>query len=225
MSSYIPIRIIIADDHEMVIEGLHVILKKTPEVEIIGEASNGEQLLRLTRQLKPDVVLTDIKMPLTDGVTATKKIKEEFPHIGIVAISSYDEGQFLLDMVKAGAKGFLLKTASRSEIVEAIKKASIGESFYCAHSRDKLSEIISRSSQYMRGAEQDLFTDRELQIIQLICEGLSSKQIAYTLSLKTRTIESYREKIMMKMDVNNSAGLVIYAVNHALYKDPVLKSH
>jgi DNA-binding NarL/FixJ family response regulator len=225
MSCYIPIRVIIADDHEMILEGLHVMLKKAPEIEIIGEASNGEQLLRLTRQLKPDVVLTDVKMPQTDGVAATKKIKEEFPHIGIVALSSYDEGRFLLDMVKAGAKGFLLKTALRSEILEAIKKASVGESFYCAHSRDKLSEIISRSSQYVRGVDQELFTDRERQIIQLICEGLSSKQVAYRLCLKARTIESYRERIMMKMNVNNSAALVIYAVNHKLYQDPVLKGN
>ena len=219
MNLQAPIKIIIADDHELIRDGLQVMMKKVPAVEILGEAYNGEMLVKMTRKLSPEVILTDIKMPVMDGIEATKLIKQEFPHIGIIALSSYDEGNLIIQMLKAGAKGFLLKTASKPELLEAILKVYHDESYYCSNTKDKLSDLIARSSYHpVKGSASEQFTERELQVIKLICDGFSSKQIASELKLKPRTIESYREKIMEKMDVKNSAALVRYALDHELVK-------
>ena len=212
------LRVIIADDHEMVREGLEVIIGKIADVEIVGTASNGEDLLRLTRSLLPDVVLTDVKRPKMDGIQATRILKQEFPHIGVIALSSYDEERLMTDILKAGAKGYLLKNASRTELAEAIKAVYKDEPYYCRLTRAKLGQIVTRGGQLLQENKADLFTARELEVIHYVCEGLSSKQIADRLHLKTRSVERYRDSIMSKMEVNNAAGVVMYAVTHGLYK-------
>ena len=117
-----PIRIILADDHEIFRDGFKAMLKKQPSVELIGEASDGEELVEVTRQLNPDVVVTDIKMPRMDGLQATRILSKEFPQIGIIALSMIDEENLIIDMMEAGAKGYLLKNAHKNEIIEAIKE-------------------------------------------------------------------------------------------------------
>jgi DNA-binding NarL/FixJ family response regulator len=215
---YIKIKTLIADDHEMVREGLQVMVNKIAEIEIIGEASNGEELIILTRKLCPDVILMDVKMPRCNGVEATKIIKKEFPHIGIIALSSFDEESLIVDMLNAGAKGYLLKNASKQEITAAIKAAYKDEAYYCKDVNLKLAQMIARGGYYVDPKKhQPVFTERELQVIEMICNGLSSKQIASALNLRTRTIERYRDTIMDKMDVKNAAGVVLYAVTNGLY--------
>jgi len=215
---YIKIKTLIADDHEMVREGLQIMIKKIDEIEIIGEASNGEELIVLTRKLGPDVILMDIKMPKCNGVEATKIIKKEFPHIGIIALSSFDEESLIMDMLNAGAKGYLLKNASKQEIMAAIKAAYKDEAYYCMDVNLKLAQIVARGGHYIDPKKQrPFFSARELQVIEMICDGLPSKQIANVLNLKTRTIERYRDTIMNKMNVNNAAGVVLYAVTNGLY--------
>lgn len=218
------IKILIADDHEMVREGLEVMIKKIEDVEIIGEASSGEELVQLTRQLVPDVVLTDIKMPKMSGLQATEIIKREFPYIGVVALSSYDEESLIIEMLKAGARGYLLKNASKEDLCEAIKTVYRDEPYYCKHIKQKISEMIARGGQLLQKQKpEDMFTERELQVIELICQGLSSKQIADHLNLKTRSVERYRDAIMDKMEVQNAAGVVMYAVTHDLCKPATAK--
>lgn len=217
-TTYLPIRILIADDHEMVREGLQIIMAKVKEVEVIGEAANGEEVVLKTRQLQPDVVLMDAKMPKCTGVEATKIIKTEFPHIGVIALSSYDEESLVMDMLNAGARGYLLKNASKEEITEAIKTVYRDEPYYCKDVNLKLAEIVSRGGYSSRQRLENLFTETERKIIQLICEEYSSKQIASVLNLKTRTIERYREDIMEKMGVMNVAGLVRFAIKKGLYE-------
>lgn len=208
------IKVIIADDHEMVRDGLQVMISKIDEIEVIGEASNGEELVSLTRKLLPDVILTDVKMPKCNGIDATKIIKNEFPHIGIVALSSFDEESLILDMVNAGANGYLLKNAGKQELTAAVKAAYKDDPYYSQDVNLKLSQMIARGGVYSKGPS---FKERELQVIELICDGLSSKQIASRLNLRTRTIERYRDNIMNKMEVNNAAAVVLYAVQHGLY--------
>lgn len=218
------IRIIIADDHEMVREGLEAMIKKLNEISIIGEATNGEELVELTRTLKPDVILTDIKMPKLNGLQATEQIKQEFSHIGVIALSSYDEESLIIDMLKAGARGYLLKNASKEEISEAIKTVYRDEPYYCKHIKLKISEMVARGGQLLQTKKpEEMFTERELQVIELICQGLSSKQIADQLNLKTRSVERYRDAIMDKMEVQNAAGVVMYAVTHGLCKPTTAK--
>lgn len=221
--AYTTIRVLIADDHELVREGLQVMLAKIEELEIVGEASSGEELVQLTRKLLPDVVLTDVKMPRMDGIEATRIIKGEFPHIGVIALSSFDEENLILDMLNAGARGYLLKTAGKKEITEAVKAAYKDEPYYCNHTNLKLAHLIARGGHFKDKSEKKGFTNRELEVIQMICEGLSSKQIAAQLGLKTRSVERYRDIIMEKMEVGNSAAVVMYAVTHGLCKTSIEK--
>lgn len=218
---YSKIKVLIADDHQMVRDGLQVIAKKIDEFEIIGEASNGEELLHLTRRLSPDVILTDVKMPKMNGIEATKIIKHEFPHIGIVALSSYDEESLILDMLNAGAKGYLLKNTGKQELKEAVKAVYKDEPYYCKDIKLKLAELISSGGHLSsQNKVRDKFTERELEVITGICQGSSSKQIAAKMVIKTRTVERYRDAIMDKMGVSNAPGIAMFAVKHGLYSDP-----
>lgn len=215
---YMKLRIVIADDHKMVREGLQIMIGKMDDVEIVGEASDGEELVNMTRLLKPDVIMADVKMPRCSGVEATRIIKKEFPHIGVVALSSFDEESLILDMLNAGAKGYLLKNASTQEISEALKAVYRDDSYYCRDVNLKLAQIVAKGGQFIEYKRiRDQFTPREIEITEMICESLSSKEIAEILNLKTRTVERYRDIIMNKMEVKNAAGLVIFAVKNGLF--------
>lgn len=217
---YTKIRVLVVDDHEMVREGLRVILKKIPELELVGEASNGEEALRYIRQLAPDVILTDVKMPRMDGIEFTRLVKKDWSHIGVVALSSFDEESLILDMLRAGAKGYILKNASKQELKESVEAAYRDEPYYSRNINLKLANMIARGGFILKNPYEELFSEREREVIQGIYEGLSSKQIADRLGLKPRTVERYRDGIMKKMEVRNAAGVVRYAVDHDLVKDP-----
>jgi DNA-binding NarL/FixJ family response regulator len=224
-NAYCKIRVLIADDHELVREGLQVMLKKIDEIELVGEVTNGEELILQTRLLSPDVILTDVKMPGMDGREATRKIKNEFPHIGVIALSSFDEEDLIMDMLSAGAKGYLLKNAGKKELTDAVKAAYKDEPYYCVHTNMKLSQMISRGSKSFGNKKTaESFTERELEVIKFICEGLTSKEIASKLQLKTRTVERYRDSIMEKMEVRNAAGVVLYAVQHGICSSSAQKN-
>lgn len=215
---YMKLRIVIADDHRMVREGLQIMMSKMEDIEIVGEASNGEELVNMTRLLKPDVVMADVRMPKCSGVEATRIIKKEFPHIGVVALSSFDEESLILDMLNAGAKGYLLKNASTQEISDALHAVYKDDAYYSRDVNLKLAQMVAKGGQFTAYKKvKAQFSPREIEIIELICESLSSKQIAEILHLKTRTVERYRDGIMNKMGVTNAAGLVIFAVKNSLY--------
>ena len=216
---YKPIRIVIADDHEMIRDGLQVMIGKIPELEIIGEAVNGVQLVQQVRNLMPDVILTDVRMPVMSGLEAVKIIRDEFPHIGIIALSSYDEEDLITDMLNAGVKGYLLKNAGKRELTEAVKAAYRDDYYYCENTNAKLSQLIAGGGKILKkNPEEEKFTERELEVIHLICEEKTSKEIGAILGLQARTIESYRDSIMEKMDVKNSAGVVKYAILYQIYQ-------
>lgn len=213
------IRIILADDHELFRDGFGVMIKKQPEVDLIAEAKDGEELLRRVEEHGPDVVVTDIKMPKVDGLEVMKRMKKEFPHIGVIALTSFDEENLLVDMLEAGAKGYLLKSAHKEEIVEAIITVYQGKTYHCEQTSAKLAQLIARSSFPLHRKQNKVtFNEREQQIIPLICEGNTNKEIGSKLFLGKRTVETHREHILEKMDVKNTAGVVIYAIRHGLYK-------
>jgi len=219
MSTEIPIRIILADDHEIFRDGFKAMLKKQPSVELIGEAANGEELVELTRRLKPDVVVTDIKMPRMDGLQATKILSKEFPEIGIVALSMIDEETLIVDMMEAGAKGYLLKNAHKTEIIEAIKAVNEGSIYYCDGATAKLIKMIAKSDKipFIKKVSKPDLSQKEIDVILLICQEKTNKEIADHLNLSIRTIEGYRDRIFEKVGAKNSAGVVVYAIRNKIY--------
>ena len=213
------IKIIIADDHEIFRDGFKLMVNKQDDIELLGEASDGKELISLTASLHPDVVITDIKMPKMDGIEATKYLVEHHPDVGVIGLSMFDEEDLIIDMLEAGAKGYLLKNADKHEVIEAIRTVYQQEPYYCKHTSGKLAQMIAKSkfNPYKKTKKIE-FSEREVEIIQLICQELTNKEIADKLFLSIRTVEGYRLKIQEKMNVKNSIGLVIYAIKNGLYK-------
>lgn len=211
------IRLVIADDHEIFRDGLALMLSKQQNIELIGQAENGKQLLSLVRELQPDVVMTDVKMPVMDGIEATRSLLAENPDLQIIALSMFDEENLIVDMLEAGAKGYLLKNADKQEILDAIHSAYEGKPYYCHHTTSKLASMISKS-RFNPYKKRDplVFTDREKEIIRLICQQLTAQEIADKVFLSKRTVEGHRTRILEKMNVKNTAGVVIYALRHRL---------
>ncbi|MCW3074975.1 MAG: LuxR family transcriptional regulator [Flaviaesturariibacter sp.] len=214
-----PLRVVIADDHEIFRDGFRVMLKKQKGIELVGEAANGEELLERTASLQPDVVITDIRMPVMDGVTATKLLQRRFPTIGVIALSMFDEENLIVDMMEAGAKGYLLKNAHKEEIVDAINSVHNGKIYFCKHTSKKLIGLFGESNYnpFKRKMDSEL-SEQELLIISLICREYSSKEIAVRLQLSPRTVESYRQELLNKIGARNVAGLVIYAIKNSIYR-------
>lgn len=214
-----PINIVIADDHEIFRDGFRVMINKFPEIKILGEAENGQELLELVDQLQPDVVLTDIRMPVMDGIEATRLLVNRPRPANIIALSMFDEDNLIIDMLEAGAKGYLLKNAHKDEIIEAIRTVNKHKTYYCNHTSAKLMQMIAKSKFFpARQKEKPSFTARETEIIRLVCQQLANKEIADKLNLSIRTIEGYREKIQEKMDVRNTAGIVVYAIREGIFE-------
>ncbi len=218
MTNPAPIKLVIADDHEIFRDGLRLMLQKQQEINLLGEAEDGKELIELVKHLQPDVVITDIKMPRMDGATAAQHISQHYPHIGIIALTMFDEDDLIVDMMEAGAKGYLLKNADKHEMIEAIKSVFNNEPYYCKHTSHKLAQMVARSkfNPFKQKARPE-FSEREKEIIVHICDGLTNKEIAAKIFLSVRTIEGLRMKILEKMNVKNTAGIIIYAIKNDLY--------
>jgi DNA-binding NarL/FixJ family response regulator len=217
------IKVIIADDHEIFRDGLRLMLQKQPHIHLVAEAEDGKELIAYTREYLPDVVLTDVKMPRLDGTAATKHIAEHYPHIGIIALTMFDEEDLIIDMLEAGAKGYLLKNADKDEIVTAIQSVYNQQPYYCKLTSHRLAQLVAKSKfNPYRQKQKPVFTDREKEIIGHICDGLTNKEIATHVFLSVRTVEGLRMKILEKMEVKNTAGIIIYAIKHDLYS-PAMK--
>lgn len=214
-----PIRIILADDHEIFRDGFETMLSKQKDIELVGQASNGVELIQQVAALLPDVIITDIKMPLMDGIEATRILQKDFPEMGIIAFSMFDEDSLIIDMLEAGARGYLLKNTSKNEVFEAIKTVYSGEGYYCHKTSVKLAQLIGKSNfnPYKKISKNKL-TEREIELIGHICRELTNKEIASAMDLSMRTIEDYRAILQEKLEVKNTAGIVIYAIKNGLYK-------
>ena len=212
---YRPIEILLADDHEIFRDGFKQMIKKISEITLTGEAANGEELLKMAHELQPDVIVTDIEMPVMDGVTVTRRLMEELPHIGIIALSMHNENYRIEEMIEAGASGYLVKNAHKDEIIAAIKAVYNDTNYYCKETTLKLSTPGNSHMPAISGIPE--FSEREREIIRFICEENSNKEIAKLIDRSTRTVEWYREIISEKMHVKNTAGIVRYALQHKIY--------
>ena len=213
------LRVVIADDHQLMREGFKALLNKHKSgLQIIGEARNGRELLELCKELKPDVVFTDIQMPEMDGIEACKAIKLQNKKIGIIALSTFDEEHLIADMLNAGASGYLLKNTNPTEVAKAAKAVSIGGSYFCSEVAQKVNNIMTSIIASKKQKEKIDFSEREKEIIKLICEEFSNKEIANKLKLSPRTVEGHKDRIQLKIGTNKIAGIITYAIKHNIYK-------
>jgi two-component system response regulator NreC len=212
------IKTIIADDHSIFLDGLRLMLETEPGIQVIAQAKNGLELLELVKNNDVDVVLTDISMPIMDGIEATRKMLAIKPALGVIALSMHDEENTVLDMLEAGGRGYLLKNSDKQEVWDAVKTVYDKSPYYCRSISAKMIRKIVRShhNPYEHFPRPD-FTEKELVIIGLICQEFTNKEIADQLNLSMRTVEGYRLKILEKVSVRNTVGLVIYAMKHKIY--------
>jgi DNA-binding NarL/FixJ family response regulator len=212
------IRVIIADDHDIYRDGLKLLLN-SGEIEVVGEASNGIQLLDEARKHKPDVVLTDLMMPVSTGIEAIKELKKEnFERI--IALSFFDSDTLIVEALESGAMGYLHKNVQKEEIVEAIKDVYNFRSYYSKATDMRLARSIikSRYNPYLNKSVP-FFTLQEIEIIRLICEEKSSPEIGKILNMGTRTVEGHRAKIVKKMNFLTTVCIAIYAIKNKLLPD------
>jgi DNA-binding NarL/FixJ family response regulator len=213
------IRILLADDHEIYLDGLLAMLQKQPETEVVGTALNGKACIEQAEKLRPDIILTDIIMPVMDGIAATRVLTASHPEINIIALSMFDQDNLIVDMLEAGAKGYLVKNAHKSEILEAIGSVHQNMPYYCRSTTTRLARLIAQSRFNPHPGNRPVsFSDKEKEIIRLICEEKTTKEIAEILYMGSRTVEGYRIKILEKMKVKSVAGIVIYAVKNKLFE-------
>jgi DNA-binding NarL/FixJ family response regulator len=219
MSNEAPIRVVMADDHEIFRDGFRLTISRAKNIQLVAEASDGLELVQMVKEYRPHVVITDIKMPRLDGIEATRRILAAFPQLPVIGLSMFDEEDLVLEMIDAGAKGYLVKNADKHEVIEAINTVYKGESFYCKQTSTRLAMVIAkRSHQHGLRKETATFTDKEIEIIQLICQEFTTKEIGEKLFMSTRTVDGYRTRLLEKMDVKNSVGIVIYAIQNGIYK-------
>ena len=205
-------RILIADDHTLVRAGLTSLIARLPEMEVVAEAADGRQALRLVRDLQPDLVLMEIAMPGLNGLEAAERIHNIHPQTKIIILSMHASEEYVAQALKAGASGYLLKDSATSELEMALKSVSMGQ-FY-------LSPAISRQvvDNFLRGGPSglDLLTPRQREILQLIAEGKGTRDIAETLHLSVKTVETHRAQLMERLDIHDVVGLVRYAMKKGL---------
>lgn len=197
------IRIVIAEDHQALIDGIKLSLEYEEDIQIIGEANDGEALIALVRLKQPDVVITDIRMPKCDGISATKIIKKEFPHIQVVGFSMFDQQEAISQMKDAGASGYIMKNSSLSKVVEAIRTVAQKKCYFD-------NTIISEKSSLTK--EEIVLSKREIEIVRLIGEGKSSSEISDLLSIGKSTVDTHRKNILRKLNIHGKTDLMRFAV-------------
>jgi two-component system, NarL family, response regulator NreC len=207
------IRILIADDHGIVREGLRLKLEQNQHFQVVGEAADGREAVRLANELKPDLAIVDIGMPVLNGIEATVQIVKRNPRIGIIILSMHADESYLARTLTAGAKGYLLKDTAQEDLHRAVQTVAQGKPFFSPAIAKIMLEDYMRQLQ-QRGLQDsyDLLTDREKEILQLLAEGKSNKEVATILNVSPYTIETHRTHMMQKLDLHSSADIVLYAV-------------
>jgi DNA-binding NarL/FixJ family response regulator len=206
-------RILIVDDHQVLRDGLRVSLNQESGMEVIGEAGDGESAIRLTRELKPDVIIMDVGMAGMSGIDATHRIHADCPDIKIIALSMYPKTAFITEMLKAGASGYILKENAFSSVVEGIQRVVTGKRYLCARSAGLLAEDYAQGQ---NKSGPSALTDKEREVLKFLAEGKPSKEIALLMDLSTKSIDHYRRQIMAKLKVGSIAELVKIAIREGL---------
>ncbi|HEV8700762.1 MAG TPA: response regulator transcription factor [Candidatus Polarisedimenticolia bacterium] len=210
-------RILVADDHTIVRQGLRAILEGEPDMEVVGEAADGREAVKKAVCLAPDVVIMDVSMPKMNGLEATARIVKDNPSIRVVALTMHSSEEYVYSLLKAGAKGYLLKESVSSDLVEAIHAVEGGGTYLHPSISNRVVEGYLKGPQAGTHAGMvDVLTPREREILQLIAEGHTNKEIAGLLGLSVKTIENHRTRIMDKLEIHNVAGLTRYAIERGI---------
>lgn len=210
------IRVLLADDHEIFRDGLRTLIEKEAGMEVVAEAENGRKTIKLAEKLTPDVIIMDITMPDLNGIEATRRIITEKPNVKVIALSMHSDRRFVLGMLEAGATGYLLKDCAFGELASAIRQVTAGNSYLSPKIADVVvKEYLNKSSQSTTGGGAKL-TSREREILQLLAEGLATREIAAHINLSIKTIETHRRNIMEKLNMRSVAELTKYAVREGL---------
>src|SRR5262245_9741925 len=207
------VKILLADDHGIVRKGLRFLLEQQSGMEVLGEAGNGREAVKAAEELVPDVIIMDIAMPQLNGIEATAHIVKRNPEIGVIILSMHADEGYLLRALSAGAKGYLLKDSAETDLVRAVQVVANKRPFFSpAISQTLLDNYLTQLQQKGLQDSYDLLTDREKEVLQLLAEGRSNKEVANLLNLSVYTVETHRTNIMQKLDLHNTAEIVLYAV-------------
>ncbi len=207
------IKVLLVDDHQIIIDGLKSLLKNTDEFILVGEAKNGREALSVLKLIDVDVVLMDIDMPIMNGIDALKEISKNYLKTRVIILSMHQEAGMIKSLINIGAHGYLIKSCSQDELFNAIKKVSSGQSYF---SHEVTLSLIKPTDQVELIPQHELLTDRETEIIKLIAEGFSNREIGTKLFISHRTVDTHRTNLMKKLNVTNIAGLISYAIKTGL---------
>jgi DNA-binding NarL/FixJ family response regulator len=211
------IRILLADDHNVLRDGMRLLLERQPGFSVVGEASDGRETLDLVHSQQPDVVVMDIAMPNMNGIEATRRIVEKYPQTGVVILSMHFDESYVIRSLKAGARAYLLKDALKAELIDAIHAVAQGKSFFSP----KISRILQEDYVQALGRKSaddtyELLTDREREVLQLVAEGKTNKEIAGALSLSLYTVDTHRTHILQKLNLHSVPEVILYAVRKGI---------
>jgi DNA-binding NarL/FixJ family response regulator len=211
------IGVLLVDDHTVVRQGLRALLQSEEDIEVLGEAENGRQAVMMARQTPPDVVVMDVAMPLLNGLEATRQILKSVPVSKILVLSSYADDECVQQLMQAGASGYLIKQTAANDLLKAIREVQRGNAFFspsiAKRLRDQCREAFTSGQPAKKSAD---LTSREAEVLQLIAEGFSNKQIAAELSISIKTVEKHRQQVMNKLNIHDVAGLTRYGISKGM---------
>jgi DNA-binding NarL/FixJ family response regulator len=217
------IQILLVDDHNMVRQGLRVLLEAEQDIEIVGEAETGRQAVQMVKNLRPDVIVMDVAMPNLNGLEATRQIMKEAPGSKVLVLSSYSDDEYVHQLTEAGASGYLLKQTASADLIKAVRETSKGNAFFSPAVSKRLLDRYRET--FLNGApikkRTDLLTTREAEVLQLIAEGKPNKQIASDLCISIKTVEKHRQQVMNKLNIHDIAGLTRYAISKGVIETSV----
>jgi DNA-binding NarL/FixJ family response regulator len=212
----VSIRIIIADDHQIVRQGLRVLLEKEPDMQVVGEAEDGPSTVRMAKELAPHVILMDIKMPVLNGIEATRQILTDLPDVKIIALSMYPDQRFVTNMLRSGARGYVLKDCAFEELIQAIRMVVANKTYLCP----SVTEVVVKDYVNLNPSPNQnsfaVLTAREREVLRLLTEGRRTSQIAQLLEISVKTVDTHRQQIIHKLGIRSLAELTKYAIREGL---------
>lgn len=203
------ISLVIVDDHPLVLDGLTSRLERSNQIDVVGQASNGQEAIKVVEQVMPEVVLMDINMPIMNGIEAAEIFKEKFSSVKLLVLSMHDDREYVMNMARAGVKGYVLKSASADEMLMAIKAVHMGGIYFSPD----IAKILTNQE---KNSQDEALSTREQAVLRLLAGGMSNKEMARELDISVRTVETHRRNIKVKLDISTTPGLVRYAIDNGL---------